>query len=266
MTSSLIISTYNWPEALNLCLQSVLAQSLLPDEIIIADDGSGAETKKIIDQFRKTFKGTLKHVWHPDNGFRLAEIRNKAISVAVSQYIIQIDGDVILHKNFVEDHILLADRKVFVRGRRAMLSEPITKKLLIKRGGKVSFLHRGVKRREHAVHVPFFKFFSQESSANGVMGSNMGFWKKDFEEINGYNSALQGWGAEDKELAQRFVNLGMLKRKVKFRAIQFHLFHPESDKDNHEHQNAVIENIKNSKLTRAAQGLGEIKNDYFIYE
>ena len=45
ISTSLIISTYNRSDALELCVKSVLRQSLLPDEIIIADDGSKEDTR-----------------------------------------------------------------------------------------------------------------------------------------------------------------------------------------------------------------------------
>ena len=61
ITTSLIISTYNWPKALNLCLLSVRNQSILPDEIIIADDGSTDETKKLIEFHRKNFPMPILH-------------------------------------------------------------------------------------------------------------------------------------------------------------------------------------------------------------
>lgn len=53
MKVTLIISTYNRPEALKLCLLSAFRQKLLPDEIIIGDDGSSSETKLMIDSLRK---------------------------------------------------------------------------------------------------------------------------------------------------------------------------------------------------------------------
>jgi GT2 family glycosyltransferase len=37
---TLIITTYNWPAALDLTLRSVARQSMQPDEIIVADDGT----------------------------------------------------------------------------------------------------------------------------------------------------------------------------------------------------------------------------------
>ena len=53
MNSALVISTYNWPEALELVLKSVRTQIVYPDEVIIADDGSTDETKKLINKNQK---------------------------------------------------------------------------------------------------------------------------------------------------------------------------------------------------------------------
>ena len=53
MRVSLIIATYNWPESLILALRSIEKQTIVPEEVIIADDGSTAETKEIIDKFQK---------------------------------------------------------------------------------------------------------------------------------------------------------------------------------------------------------------------
>src|SRR3546814_319958 len=102
---SLIVSTYNWPEALTCCLNSIAAQTVLPTEIIIADDGSTEETKNATVDWSKRTHIPLIHVWHADQGFRLSEIRNKAIQRAAHPYIIQIDGDIILDSNFIEDHL-----------------------------------------------------------------------------------------------------------------------------------------------------------------
>ena len=70
MKVGLIISTYNWIDALNQVLDSVKIQSHLPDEVVICDDGSGVETKDFILSIQKNFPCKLKYVWHEDNGFR----------------------------------------------------------------------------------------------------------------------------------------------------------------------------------------------------
>ena len=113
MKISLLISTYNWPQALDLVLLSVEKLTCKPDELLIADDGSRTETTQLIDAFKKTSSITVRHIWHEDKGFKRSEILNKAIAKSTSDYIIQTDGDCILHPSFVKDHIFLAKKKIF---------------------------------------------------------------------------------------------------------------------------------------------------------
>ena len=56
MRISLIITTYNWPQALELVLRSVEMQSQLPHEVIVADDGSSKSTADVV----KDFQGRLQ--------------------------------------------------------------------------------------------------------------------------------------------------------------------------------------------------------------
>ena len=100
MKTSLVIATYNWPEALELVLLSVLKQSIIPDEVLIADDGSTIETQVLIKLYSSKFQTGIKHVWQEDKGFQQTSILNKSVSESKGEYIIQIDGDIIMHKHF----------------------------------------------------------------------------------------------------------------------------------------------------------------------
>ena len=128
-TSSLCIATYNWPEALQVCFRSVLHQIIQPDEILIADDGSKPETQQAIEAFQKRSAVPVHHVWQPDEGFQLAKIRNKAFSLAKGEYILQIDGDLLLHPAFIRDHLEWARRGTFVCGTRALLSPGLSRQI-----------------------------------------------------------------------------------------------------------------------------------------
>ena len=85
MKISLIISTYNRPEALRLSLMSVKVQIRIPDEVIIADDGSKESTRKLIKDFATKFPCPLLHAWQEDKGFRLAEMAISSWSVTLLQ-------------------------------------------------------------------------------------------------------------------------------------------------------------------------------------
>lgn len=101
MKTTLLMTTYNWPQALGMVLASVSRQTVLPDEIVIADDGSTEETKMLIEHFASNFPQPVIHVWQKDLGFRKTAILNKAIAKATGDYIIQIDGDVVLNSHFI---------------------------------------------------------------------------------------------------------------------------------------------------------------------
>ena len=108
---SLIVSTYNWPEALNLCLNSIRNQTLLPDEVIIADDGSTEETRILVEKHKQDFPVPLYHIWQADEVFQLSKIRNKAIAFSSREYIVQIDGDLILSPHFLGDHVAFRKKR-----------------------------------------------------------------------------------------------------------------------------------------------------------
>ncbi|MDO5607682.1 MAG: glycosyltransferase family 2 protein [Capnocytophaga sp.] len=269
MKVTLLISTYNWAPALGLCLKSIGRQTVLPDEIIIADDGSTPDTKALIDQYRTMVSIPLKHVWHEDKGFRKTIILNKAVSLADMPYVIQIDGDVILHRKFVEDHISFARKGYFNIGRRANLPMEITQKLIS--GGSLDFscLDPKIQKMELGIRFPtvLSALLSQKSSqnSNSVFGSNMSYWKADFVKINGYDNTMTGWGAEDKDLAQRLINLGISKRKLRYAAIQHHLFHKENNQDNHDLQMQWVQKVIAEKITECPDGLKQLGGAFLYY-
>lgn len=236
ITSALLISTYNWPEALDLALSSVLIQTEMPDEILIADDGSTESTKLVIEKYKKIFKIPIIHIWQEDKGFRLAKIRNKAIAKAKSDYIIQIDGDIILNKYFIQDHKKFAIPGTFVRASRIYIDESFSKKLLKKTATKISAFNKSISNFYSALRIPFlWSFFEKKYKIQGaelyeIHGCNMAFWRSDAIKVNGYNESFNGWGPEDKEFIARLLNAGIQKRFLKLGAIAFHIYHKENAK------------------------------------
>ena len=109
MRTELIVATYQSPRALGLCLTSVARQTVLPDSISIADDGSGPETAAAIAAFAAAHPElAVRHVWHEDRGFRKAAILNRAIATSEAEFLIFIDGDVMIAPGFIARHLELA--------------------------------------------------------------------------------------------------------------------------------------------------------------
>lgn len=260
--SSLIISTYNWPEALNACLKSILKQKTFPKEIIIADDGSSQDTRLLINKMKELFPIPIYHIWHEDNGFRKTIILNKAIKKATGSYIIQIDGDVVVNRNFIEDHLIASEQGCFIRGSRAILNYKTSQFYL--KYGKLTFITKLFLYFTQPAHsLRLFPFLSKYTfrkikSGENVKGCNISFWKADIVNVNGYDNTLKGWGHEDEELCLRLVNFKVTKKIIRFSAVAFHLYHKFLSRADEKYHTNLLEKIKSQKVIRTQNGLSEI--------
>ena len=232
MTCSLIVTTYNWKEALELVIISALAQSELPQEIIIADDGSRDDTKELIESLAVASKIPIIHSWQEDDDFRAAQSRNKAIAKASGEYIILIDGDMILHRDFIKDHKEFAQTGSFVQGSRVLLGKKRTAKLLDSKELTISYFDEDIKNRKNNIRSNFLStlFSRQSSKLSGIKTCNMAFYKTDCMQINGFNDDFVGWGREDSEFVVRLMNSGIKRRNLKFKAVAYHIWHNENSR------------------------------------
>jgi glycosyltransferase involved in cell wall biosynthesis len=233
MKISLIITTYNWPESLLLVLESVRCQVTTPSEIIVADDGSDFKTKEVINNFNNDYGLNIIHSWQEDKGFRAAKARNKAILHASGDYIILIDGDTILHPNFVKDHCDFAEPGYFVQGSRVLISYKETHKVIVKKNINFSLFSQNISNRKNSIHSEFlsYLFSSKINSIHGIKSCNMAFFREDCMKINGFNNDFEGWGREDSEFVIRLMNNGINRKNIRFKAIQYHLWHQESPRE-----------------------------------
>lgn len=262
-TCSLVTPTYNWPEAIELLLLSVKNQSYLPNEVIIADDGSNPETKSLIEEFQKDFPVPLHHVWHKDEGNQKPAIMNKAIASSKFDYIIEIDGDIIMHKDFVKDHLSLAEKGVYLYGSRVNIQEGYLNTLFFKKQIKFNFYSKGIKKRGRTLHIPFLanRYKKEDGISSKLRGCNMSFWKEDFIKVNGFNESLIGWGTDDSEMIQRLINIGIQGKRLKFKGIVYHIYHHEQDKSKVGHNEKIENETKEKNITFVEKGINQyLKN------
>jgi len=259
MDVTLIITTFNRSDALELVLMSVLSQTIFPYEIIIADDGSSDDTELVIKQFQLKYKNII-HSWHEDKGFRAAKSRNKAISLSTTDYIIIVDGDMILHNRFIEDHINLSERGFFIQGSRVLLTKEKTDHVLLNKQINFGILEQGLKNKKNNLLLPFafVNLISiKNQSLKGIKTCNMSFFKEDIININGFNEEFIGWGREDSELAVRFYNYGLRRKTVKFCAIQYHLWHQENSRNNLDANDNLLNKALLSRKSSCALGINQ---------
>lgn len=238
-TCSVLVATYNRPDALTHCLTSLFRQSHLPNEIIVCDDGSRDETRQVILRLQAQSPVPLLHIWQADQGFKLAQIRNKGIARATGRYLLQIDGDVILHPQFVDDQLRVAKPGYFYSGNQFLLTQQQTNQLLADpRLTFPAFLDQ-TRLTWRRMWVPFLqkpvaRFYHWNEHYRYVIGCNMAFWRADLLAVNGYDESFTGWGWEDTDLAIRLIQLGRRLRFIRFGGIQYHLYHSPSSRSDEE--------------------------------
>ena len=259
MRVSLIITTYNWPESLFLVLKSIENQTIVPEEVVIADDGSTVETKEIIAKFQKDSELNIIHSWQKDNGFRAARSRNKAIAKSSGDYVIFIDGDIILHPKFVQDHVNNAKVGYFIQGSRVLITQDITEQRIISKKISFSFLSKGLNSKKNSIHSNFLSkiFSTYKNSLRGTRCCNIAFFKQDCININGFNNEFEGWGREDSEFVLRLFNNGIYRKNVRFNAIQYHLWHKEIDRTSLDFNNQLLQNSIKNKLKVCKKGINK---------
>ncbi|CAM4090121.1 glycosyltransferase family 2 protein [Vibrio neonatus] len=262
MKTSLIITTYNWKEALEAVLNSVLLQTRLPDEVVIADDGSRADTAKLISKFQSSFPIPLIHSWQEDDGFRASMSRNRAIAKSSGDYIIIIDGDIVLNKHFIQDHMLNAKVGWFIQAGRVSLGKEITATHFAS-GQLPTLFSSDIKNRKNLIWNPVFsKIFSRKwNSSKSTRSCNMSFWRNDVFSINGFNEDFVGWGREDSEFVHRLLNSNLNRLYLKFAGIGYHLYHNENSREQLTQNDKILENTISNSLKRCENGLDKHKEN-----
>ena len=249
MKISLIISTYNKPEYLIHCLKSISGLKELPDEIIVADDGSGEETSLVIEQFRVQLPVPLIHAWQEDKGFRLARSRNNGLVKSTGDYLIFIDDDLILHPKFITDHRRFAEQECFYCGSRVRMGPTITAAIMKNHRTNVSCWEGDIQSRLNALRIPFLHqiITGPGYTYKRLRGCHMAFWKSDLININGFDERYNSWGREDSDIAIRMMHAGVKRINLKWTAICYHLYH-RIEKSDSQNDDLLFEVIRNKTI------------------
>ena len=238
MKFSIIVTTYNRPLALDRVLESISKLRYSNFEVIIADDGSTSDTRKVISSWSSKF--SLIHAWQEDLGFRAAAARNLAVSKSSGDYLIFLDGDCLVFPNFLNRHLYLAEKNYLVAGNRLLLNERLTREV---EGGNQTPLNWTLlkwsgARMSGAINrlLPLI-FMSgnawrklRTKQWKGVRTCNLGLFKSDFLKVNGFDESFVGWGHEDADLAIRLIDQGVLRKDGHFATAVLHLWHKENDR------------------------------------
>jgi glycosyltransferase involved in cell wall biosynthesis len=237
-------------------------------EIIIADDGSAANTRACVEQLALGAPVALSHVWQPDAGFRAAMARNRGILAARGEYIVFLDGDCIPQRDFIACHRALSQPGCLVSGSRILMSERLTRRVLeenIDVGGlppatRLGWrLHGDLNKTLQPLGLrwPDLGRISEKFNWRRIKSCNLGVWRSDLERVNGFDESFIGWGYEDSDLVLRLFHAGVRRKDGAFATEVFHLWHREAQRDQaSSNRQAVLERAE-SKVTQAVKGLRE---------
>ncbi len=235
MKISVIFTTYNSPQWLQKVLWGFDNQTDDNFEIVIADDGSGDETRAVIERFAAESKYPVQHIWHEDQGFQKCTILNKAIVAAEGEYLIVTDGDCIPRNDFVEAHRAVAEPGCFLSGGYIKLpmetSKAITRenivagdcfnpKWLTSHGVKPSIKFMKLTRSPLKAKI----YNSLTATKRSWNGHNASCWKKDALTVNGFDERMK-YGGLDCEFGGRLLNAGIKAKQIRYSAICVHLDH-----------------------------------------
>jgi len=255
MRLALIVTTYNRPDALRAVLAGLAAQSDRDFELLVADDGSGPETGALVAACARTASVPCRHVWHPDDGFRAAEIRNRALALTRADYVVFTDGDCIPSRVFVARHRALAEPGWFVAGNRVLLSEAFTARAL----AQGLPLHAWTGRQWVQARLA-----GDVNRLAPLLDLGDGVWRKrrprqwegaDLETVNGLDESYTGWGMEDSDLVVRLLRAGVRHKTARFSATVFHLWHRENDRSRLPENQARLRQVIAADHVRAKLGL-----------
>jgi predicted glycosyltransferase involved in capsule biosynthesis len=184
---------------------------------------------------------------------------NSAIAKSKYDYIIEIDGDIIMNKHFIEDHLNFSEKGCYLFGSRVNIQEQLLSKLFSKKSINFNLFSAGIKKRGRTIRIPFLMKFAKkvEKRSSKLRGCNMSFWKTDFIKINGFNEALVGWGIDDSEMIQRLHNIGIKGKRLKYSGIAYHIYHKEQSKSHLEINNEIEKQTTEKKLTFIEKGINQ---------
>ena len=262
MEISVLITTHERPEILRKVLEGYLHQVQMPDEIVVADDGSGASTRAVVDEFRCKMPVDVIHAWQEHRGIQLSKLRNHGTRQATGDYIIYTDGDCIPGPYFVSDHKRLAATSWFVQGTRMFVSEAAIPK--IKGDESPLELFELWKRNELSKLRWIFRIpglWIERRHVRGTKSCNLGVFHEDVLSINGWNEDFIGYMRQDTEFCLRLMRSGVRRRDPLFSAVSFHLEHEKIvDPEQLEHNNRLLESANTSAIF-TTRGLCNVAED-----
>ena len=265
---SVIATTHDREDALDAVLRGLSRQSDEDFEVVVADDGSGPATAALIADWTSRLGRPLARVWQPHQGFRAAEMRNRAIAASRGSYCVFLDGDCIPRPDFIAAHRQLAEPGWFVAGNRILMSPALTDSVLRERlepeiWPLATFVRQrlrgGINRLMPTLRLPLGPLRKLKArSWQGCRSCNLAVWRADLERVDGFDASYTGWGKEDSDLVVRLLHAGVARKDGRFATGVLHLWHPMADRSALPRNELKLDAIVRGDRVRAGCGLSRL--------
>lgn len=279
LSLSVVVTTYEWPEALDVSLRALSEQRNEDFEVVVADDGSGPETVAVVERWQSAFPVRLALVRQADEGSRQARARNLGTLEARGEFLVFMDGDCVVRRGFVEAVRRASLPGWFLASKRLNLGERLSGRVLegapVWRWSAARWLltHPGElsshpRRREpNRVGMllpvrdrrrPWREGQPEFAPPYNLYGSFMGVRRADLERVNGFDMRFVGWGEEDVDMALRLRRAGLRCGWPGPGATLLHLWHPDRNETSSGNWPLVRETESSSRV-EAIEGLRELE-------
>jgi glycosyltransferase involved in cell wall biosynthesis len=265
---SVVVATYNREDALDAVLRGLSRQTDQAFEVLVADDGSGRGTEEVVSHWSARGAFSLAHVRHEDHGFRLAEIRNRAIVKSAGSVCVFLDGDCIPRPGFIAAHRRLAAPGWFVAGNRILLGQALTARVLRERLEPERWtlgqwmghrLRGGVNRLLPLVSLPLGPLRRLGPAAwRSARGTNLAIRRDDLARVDGFDATFNGWGREDSDIMVRLIRAGVRRKDGRYATAVLHLWHPDFDRSRLPENERKLADVIAGDRVRALRGLSAL--------
>ena len=246
---------------LRMALLSLASQSRLPDEVVVADDGSREDLPGLLKAMKSSLPFPLRFVTQDDAGFRLARCRNNGIRIASGDLVLSTDQDIVFTKDYVRTFAEAIGTGEFIVSFPVRLDADQTTGLTEKRVSEADYA--GLVRPEQLKEINgqyrkdlFYRvLYALKLRRIGpkLRGGVFGAWREDLLAVNGFDENYKGWGNEDDDLGHRLYRYGITGRNVTRTELPLHLEHPVN--------NAAL---KRPNLPYYQKRLAEIRSGTFL--
>ncbi len=188
---SIIIPTYNRPDKLNICLNSIAQLNYPVDqfEVVVVDDGSIEPLEVITDKFKQQ----LNLIYFKQENTGPAGARNKGVEIASNQYLIFTDDDCEMDKDFLQ-----AIANIFQKYPEAILG-----------GHTINSLKDNIysQTSQDLINYLYQYYNSNYQKSQFFTSNNLALPTDIFKQIKGFDTTFPLAAAEDRDFCDRLFAL-----------------------------------------------------------